>query len=100
MQDDPTPYTLRSAIFGGPLILMQQITEWDDEQIDQTRQAIAEYKDLRGLIRDAKIIHLLPPRHNVERDRLGLGRDPGRLARPGEQRRDGLPGAGRTGRRK
>ncbi len=28
MQDDPTPYTLRSAIFGGPLILMQQVTEW------------------------------------------------------------------------
>jgi alpha-galactosidase len=66
MQDDPTPYTLRSAIFGGPLILMQQVTEWNDEQIAQTKAAIAQYKALRGLVRDAKIIHLLPPQYNVE----------------------------------
>ena len=73
MQDDPTPYTLRSAIFGGPMILMQQIAEWDEAQIEQTKGAIAEYKELRGLIRDAKIIHLIPPRYNV--DRIGWGWD-------------------------
>jgi alpha-galactosidase len=66
MQDDPTPYTLRSAIFGGPLILMQRITEWDDEQVTQTAAAIAQYKELRTWMRDAKVIHLLAPRYNVE----------------------------------
>jgi alpha-galactosidase len=66
MQDDPTPYTLRSAIFGGPLILMQRVTEWDEGQIAQTKAAIDQYKELRGLVRDAKVIHLMPPRYNVE----------------------------------
>ncbi len=66
MQDDPTPYSLRSAIFGGPLILMQRVTEWNEEQMAQTRAAIAEYKRLRALVRDAKIIHLIPPRNNLE----------------------------------
>jgi alpha-galactosidase len=73
MQDDPTPYTLRSAIFGGPLILMQRITDWDAAQMADTKAAIAQYKALRGLIRDAKIIHLLPPRYNV--GGLGWGWD-------------------------
>jgi alpha-galactosidase len=66
MQDDPTPYTLRSAIFGGPLILMQQVTEWSEAQMAETRAAITEYKSLRGLVRDAKVVHLLAPRYNVE----------------------------------
>jgi alpha-galactosidase len=65
MQDDPTPYTLRSAIFGGPLILMQRITEWDAQQLAETKAAIEQYKQLRVLVRDAKIIHLRPPRHNL-----------------------------------
>ena len=73
MQDDPTPYTLRSAIFGGPLILMQQITEWDEAQMDETARAIEEYIELREIVRDAKIVHLIPPRHNV--DRIGWGWD-------------------------
>jgi alpha-galactosidase len=66
MQDDPTPYTLRSAIFGGPLILMQQVTEWSDAQMSETANAIAEYKALRALVRNAKIIHLLAPSNNLE----------------------------------
>ncbi|HXF61966.1 MAG TPA: alpha-galactosidase [Caldilineaceae bacterium] len=69
MQDAPTPYTLRSAIFGGPLILMQRVTEWTDEQMAQTQEAIRQYKTLRNLIRSAKIIHLLPPRNTLQ----GLG---------------------------
>ncbi|MBC8075372.1 MAG: alpha-galactosidase [Chloroflexales bacterium] len=73
MQDDPTPYTLRSAIFGGPLILMHRITDWDERQMADTRAAVAEYKRLRALVRDAKIIHLLPPRTNL--DGLGWGWD-------------------------
>jgi hypothetical protein len=73
MQDDPTPYTLRSAIFGGPLILMQRITDWGAQQMADTKEAIEQYKALRGLIRDAKIVHLRPPRYNV--DGLGWGWD-------------------------
>jgi hypothetical protein len=65
MEDDPTPYTLRSSIFGGPLILMQKIGEWDAQQIADTRAAIGQYKALRTLIRDAKIIHLRRPRHSI-----------------------------------
>jgi alpha-galactosidase len=84
MQDDPTSYTLRSAIFGGPLILMQQITEWTDEQMAQTRAAIAEYKELRTLVRDAKIIHLLPPLYNVER--TGWGWDAIQAVAAGQKR--------------
>jgi hypothetical protein len=66
MQDDPTSYTLRSAIFGGPLILMQKVTEWNADQMAETRAAIEQYKQIRALVRDARIIHLLPPRYNVE----------------------------------
>lgn len=73
MEDDPTTYTLRSAIFGGPLILMQRLTEWSDAQMQATHDAIAQYKQLRPIIRDAKIIHLLPPHNNL--DGLGSGWD-------------------------
>lgn len=66
MQDDPTPYTLRSSIFGGPLIMMQRVTDWDEVQMADTKAAIQTYKRLRKLIRDGKVIHLLPPRTNVE----------------------------------
>lgn len=65
MEDDPTPYTLRSALFGGPLIFMQRITEWTPEQFRDAQAAIAEYKAFRTLIRDAKVVHLLPPQANV-----------------------------------
>jgi hypothetical protein len=71
MEDDPSPFTLRSALFGGPLIFMQRIGEWDAQQMADTSAAIAQYKQLRTIIRSAKIIHLLPPRTNVEH----FGRD-------------------------
>ncbi|GIV70839.1 alpha-galactosidase [Caldilinea sp.] len=71
MEDDPTPYTLRSAIFGGPLILMQRIGEWNEQEMADAKRAIAEYKRLRSVIRDGKVIHLLAPRHNVERHGRG-----------------------------
>jgi alpha-galactosidase len=66
MQDDPTPYTLRSVIFGGPLIMMQRVTDWDDVQMADTKAAVQTYKKLRKLIRDGKVIHLIPPHTNVE----------------------------------
>lgn len=84
MQDDPTRYTLRSAIFGGPLILMQRITDWDETQVAETRHAIAQYKELRQLVRDAKIIHLKPPRDNV--DGLGFGWDAIQAVAPDKSR--------------
>ncbi len=66
MEDDPTPYTLTSSIFGGPLIFMQRIGDWDAQQMADTKAAIGQYKALRGLIRDAKIIHLRRPQANIE----------------------------------
>ena len=69
--EHPTPYALRSALFGGPLILMQRITEWDDEQVAQIGAAVMQYKELRGWLRDARVIHLLPPRYNVENEGWG-----------------------------
>lgn len=71
MEDDPTPYTLRSSIFGGPLILMQRITDWNAQQFTYAKASIDEYKSYRKLIRDAKVIHVLPPRYNVERKGWG-----------------------------
>lgn len=65
-EDEPTPYTLRSALFGGPLILMQRIGDYDAQQMADTQAAIAQYKHLRAIIRGGKVIHLLPPRSNVE----------------------------------
>lgn len=65
-EDEPTPYTLRSAIFGGPLILMQRISDYNAQQMADAKAAIAQYKHLRTIIRGGKVIHLLPPRHNVE----------------------------------
>ncbi len=73
MEDALTPYTLRSSIFGGPLIFMQRITEWNEQEKQDARAAINEYKRFRTLIRDGKVIHLLPPRANV--DNLGVGWD-------------------------
>jgi alpha-galactosidase len=66
MEDEPTPYTLRSSIFGGPLILMQRIGDWNAQQMadtqggDRSVQTPAHHHPRR------QIIHLLPPRHNVE----------------------------------
>lgn len=84
MQDDPTPYTLRSALFGGPLIFMHRITDWNDAQITDAKAAVAQYKELRTLVRDAKIIHLLPPRANVAG--LGWGWDAIQAVAPDKRR--------------
>jgi alpha-galactosidase len=44
---------------------MQRIGDWDAQQMADTRAAIGEYKALRNLIRDGKIIHLRRPRANI-----------------------------------
>ena len=73
MEDQLNPYTLRSSIFGGPLIFMQRVTDWNAQEKADARAAILEYKRFRTLIRDAKVVHLLPPRANV--DNVGVGWD-------------------------
>lgn len=65
MQDAPTRYTLLSSIFGGPLIFMHRVTQWNENQIFETRNAIVEYKMLREIIRGAKIYHILAPKNNT-----------------------------------
>jgi len=83
-EDEPTPYTLRSAIFGGPLILMQRIGDYNAQQIADAKAAIAQYKHLRTIIRGGKVIHLLPPRHNV--DHHGRGWDAIQAVTPDQTR--------------
>lgn len=65
LQDAPTKYTLYSSIFGGPLIFMHRLTEWDPEQMNTAKQAIDLYKMLRKILRGAKVIHLEAPRSNI-----------------------------------
>lgn len=52
-------YYTRSYMFGGPLILMQRITNWTDAQKKLVKEELSIYKSTRTLIRDSKIIHLL-----------------------------------------
>lgn len=65
MQDAPTHYTLYSSIFGGPLIFMHRVTEWNDAEMEETRRAVEVYKRIRTLVRDAKILHLIRPSNNI-----------------------------------
>ncbi len=65
MQDSPNRYTLYSSIFGGPLILMHRVTDWTEEQMEDTRQAVALYKRLREIVRSGKVLHLLRPENNI-----------------------------------
>lgn len=53
-------YNLRSAMFGGPWMLMQRITEWSEEDLATAAAEIALYKSLRPIIRDGKVFHLTP----------------------------------------
>lgn len=52
-------YYMRSYMFGGPLILMQRITDWSEKQKKLVKRELAIYKSTRTLIRDSKVIHLL-----------------------------------------
>ena len=65
MQDSPSRYTLYSSIFGGPLILMHRVTDWTEEQMEETRQAVALYKRLREITRHGKVLHLMRPDNNI-----------------------------------
>jgi alpha-galactosidase len=60
MSDDPNDtYHTRSYMFGGPMILMNRITDWSPETLAFTKSEIALYKSLRTAVRDSKIYHLL-----------------------------------------
>jgi alpha-galactosidase len=53
-------YDTRSHLFGGPLIVMDQITEWPDFMAEFMREEIGIYKALRKQIVEGKVYHLTP----------------------------------------
>jgi alpha-galactosidase len=60
MSDDPSDtYHTRSYMFGGPMILMNRITDWSGETLAFTKSEIDLYKSLRTAVRDSKIYHLM-----------------------------------------
>lgn len=63
MQEWGTAYCHRSHMFGGPWILMNKINSVEPGSAKWERLAkdIAKYKELRGLIRDGKVLHLVAP---------------------------------------
>jgi len=54
-------YRTRSHFFGGPLILMDKITEWPDFMVEFMKKELGIYRSLRLHIRDGKVYHLGPP---------------------------------------
>jgi hypothetical protein len=61
VQDSPgNTYLTRSYMFGGPMILMNKITEWSANTIAFMKREVALYKFVRTTIRDSKIYHLTP----------------------------------------
>jgi alpha-galactosidase len=56
----PSEWTMRTSEFGGPMILMQDISTWSADDRALVAQEISIYKSLRGLIRDGKVYHLGP----------------------------------------
>jgi len=61
LQDPLTRYSLRSSLFGGPLIFQQVFTSLDPDTIKLTTELINEFKHYRSLIRDAIVYHIKPP---------------------------------------
>jgi alpha-galactosidase len=56
----PNSFTMRTSEFGGPMILMEDITTWSDDDMALVAKEVSIYKSLRGLIRDGKVYHLGP----------------------------------------
>ncbi len=56
----PTTWTMRTSEFGGPMILMEDISTWSPDDVALVSKEISIYKSLRGLIRDGKVFHLGP----------------------------------------
>jgi alpha-galactosidase len=56
----PSEWTMRTSEFGGPMILMEDISTWTADEVALVSQEISIYKSLRGLIRDGKVFHLGP----------------------------------------
>ena len=45
--------------------MMHRVTDWTEEQIDETRRAVELYKQLREITRQGKVLHLLRPDNNI-----------------------------------
>jgi len=56
----PAKWTIRTSDFGGPLILMEQISTWTQAEVKLVTNEVAIYKSLRATIRDGKVYHLGP----------------------------------------
>jgi alpha-galactosidase len=58
--DDGTPDTYRflSALPGGPLLLMGQLTKWSPDTDAAAQQALALFKQTRAINRDGDVYHL------------------------------------------
>ncbi|HQR45421.1 MAG TPA: alpha-galactosidase [Thermoanaerobaculia bacterium] len=61
--DDGTPpeYRFASGLPGGPLLLMGRPDGWDGATADAARGAIALFKELRPVLRDGAIAHVMGP---------------------------------------
>jgi len=76
MQDSISNYTLYSMLFGGPLIFMQTISEWNTSTIAMVSQAITVFKEIRQTVKNGKVIHIKAPEsHFSEEIPFGFGWD-------------------------
>jgi hypothetical protein len=61
VQDNPSnTYHTRSYMFGGPMILMNKITDWSQNTRAFAQREMTLYKFVRSTIRDGKVYHLTP----------------------------------------
>ncbi len=61
MSEPDNTYETRSYMFGGPFVLMNQITKWSSSTSSFVKREVAIYKSLRATMRSSKIFHLTPP---------------------------------------
>jgi hypothetical protein len=61
VQDNPdNTYHTRSYMFGGPMILMNKITNWSQNTLAFAKRETMLFKFVRSTIRDGKVYHLTP----------------------------------------
>lgn len=71
-EQNPTAYDLRSYMLGGPIVLMQKITEWNEKQIALVRRELDLYRSLRPKMEDGKVYHLLRQPNGKNNDAIQI----------------------------
>jgi hypothetical protein len=61
MEERPTDMACHSSMIGGPWILMDQMTAWNEDDVATAKRNVALYKRIRGRFRDASVFHLRRP---------------------------------------